>query len=58
MRVQIPAYTDHWMKGDRFGEVVRTGVRKVKDREISIAHVKLDISGKVAIVPLDDCKIV
>ena len=23
MRVQIPAYTDHWMRGDRFGEVVR-----------------------------------
>ena len=23
MRVQIPAYTDHWMRGDRYGEVVR-----------------------------------
>lgn len=23
-RVQIPAYTDRWMMGDRFGELVKT----------------------------------
>ena len=23
MRVQIPAYTDRWMMGDRYGEVVK-----------------------------------
>jgi hypothetical protein len=22
-RVQIPAYTDRWMRGDRFGEVIK-----------------------------------
>jgi hypothetical protein len=27
MRVQIPAYHDHWMRGDRFGEVVKTETR-------------------------------
>ena len=22
-RIQIPAYTDRWMRGDRFGEIVK-----------------------------------
>jgi len=60
MRVQIPAYTDRWMQGDRYGEVVKV----VRDRvpingeRPEIAHVKLDKSGKVTRVLLDDCTVV
>jgi len=60
-RVQIPAYTDRWMMGDRYGEVVK--VTKSKKRAFvpggynvsEIAHVKLDKSGKTVRVLLDDC---
>ena len=69
-RVQIPAYTDRWMMGDRFGEITKlsrmrpkhavraallTKDRFAADREI--AHVKLDISGKTVRVILDDCTV-
>lgn len=47
-RVQIPAYTDRWMMGDRYGDVVKVS-------EQGVAHVRLDISGKVVKVILDDC---
>jgi hypothetical protein len=30
-RVQIPAYTDRWMKGDRFGEIVRTSREQIRN---------------------------
>jgi hypothetical protein len=56
MRVQIPAYTDRWMRGDRFGEIVKVTKAKSKflhDKEI--AHVKLDKSGTVYKVLLNDC---
>lgn len=67
MRFQIPAYTDAWMKGDRYGELVK--VSKSRKRalksgqgpvtiEREIAHIKLDISGKIVRVILDDCTIV
>jgi hypothetical protein len=72
MRVQIPAYTDRWMMGDRFGEVVKLAkntkpanatraallTRKpfVVDREI--AYVRLDKSGKLVKVILADCTVV
>lgn len=49
MRVEIPAYTDRWMMGDRLGAVV-----SVKG---DIARVKLDISGKVVRVVLNDCTV-
>jgi len=55
-RVQIPAYTDRWMMGDRYGSVMkvtRGPNNSVFRREI--AHVKLDISGKTVRVFLDDC---
>jgi hypothetical protein len=57
MRVQIPAYTDRWMMGDRYGEVVRTWVQRPigRDRDCTIATVKLDKSGKRTNVVLDDC---
>ena len=69
-RVQIPAYTDRWMMGDRFGELVKTtkaGKGRLRDRLltadpgrygglIEIAHVKLDKSGKTVRVLLNDCQ--
>jgi len=62
MRVQIPAYTDRWMMGDRFGEVVK--IRKTAGNPGAgappreVASVKLDISGKTVRVILDDCTVV
>jgi hypothetical protein len=41
-RVEIPVYTDWWMKGDRYGEIVKT----TRVNGTLIAHVKLDKSGK------------
>jgi hypothetical protein len=52
-RVQIPAYTDRWMMGDRYGEVVKTYWSNVYLTDL--ARVKLDISGKVVTVKLKDC---
>jgi hypothetical protein len=71
-RVQIPAYTDHWMMGDRFGELVKvrrsraatarsrilSTVRADSDGTYEIAHVKLDKSGKTVRVILADCEVV
>jgi hypothetical protein len=66
-RVQLPAYTDHWMTGDRYGVVekvtkqrknVPQGARVSADAKgtyVEIAHVKLDKSGKVARVVYADC---
>lgn len=61
MRVQIPVYTDRWMMGDRYGEVIKitkrtspaTGMGPRQWREI--AHVKLDKSDKTVRVILADC---
>jgi len=69
-RVQIPAYTDRWMMGDRYGVLVKvTRPRKSKslgaraallttnrwEYNREIAHVKLDKSGKTMRFVLDDC---
>lgn len=63
-RVQIPAYTDRWMMGDRYGEVVkvvRRGIDKKRGavvmgyEQVEIAHVKLDKSGKTMKFLLADC---
>jgi len=70
-RVQIPAYTDRWMMGDRFGDLLNitrmkrraagtraallTGARR---DPVEIAHVKLDKSGKVVRVILADCELI
>jgi hypothetical protein len=66
--VQIPAYTDRWMMGDRFGKIVKvTKQRKtrasiLRERHLvagtEIAHVKLDVSGKTVRVILADCTFV
>ena len=47
MRLQIPAYTDRWMMGDRYGDVIAV--------VNGIARVRLDKSGKTVRVLLDDC---
>ena len=67
IRVQIPAYSDHWMKGDRYGELVKTtrqkatGIGRMLTSNASgmldIAHVKLDKSGKTISFLLDDCEL-
>jgi len=61
-RVQIPAYTDRWMMGDQYGEIVKVTRGKVfKNRwgdDEEIAHVKLDKSGKTLRVILADCTVV
>jgi hypothetical protein len=54
-RVQVPAWTDAWMMGDRYGTVVKVtelpgrlvGTPRVPfERARQIAHVKLDKSGR------------
>ena len=57
MRVQIPAYTDSWMMGDRYGEVTLQGkLRNAKGELADIVRVKLDKSGKSVRVWLADCE--
>jgi hypothetical protein len=62
-RVQIPAYLDRWMMGDRYGEIVRITRRKgaakrgAEDPSYEVAHVKLDKSGKTIPVMLRDCTV-
>ena len=55
MRVQIPVYTDRWMMGDRYGEIVKITRHRQLDGHPEIAHVKLDKSGKVMRFILADC---
>lgn len=68
MRVQIPAYTDRWMMGDRYGEIVKITKARPALRArlltedprrysgtVEIAHVRLDKSGKTVRVVLADC---
>jgi len=57
-RVQIPAYTDRWMMGDRYGDVVKTyRARPIKHLPLTewFYLVKLDKSGKTVRVIADDC---
>lgn len=54
-RVQIPAYTDRWMMGDRYGDVVRQDTIVIGGELVERATVKLDKSGKRVRVLLDDC---
>ena len=61
-RVQIPAYTDRWMMGDRYGEITKTYFQRnalAPDNEPrEIAVVKLDKSGKTVRVILTDCTVI
>jgi len=65
LRVQIPAHTDRWMMGDRYGEVIKIRKVAVPKRGTvgepnafvirDVATVKLDKSGKTIRVVLDEC---
>lgn len=58
-RVQIPAYTDRWMMGDRYGEVVKVTRSTKRDTwgdRYELAHVRLDKSGKTVRVIYADCR--
>lgn len=60
LRVQIPAYMDMWMRGDRFGTVMKItkpSPSKAWPKRSEVAHVLLDISGKTVRVVLDDCEV-
>lgn len=69
-RLQIPAYTDRWMMGDRYGvllkisrmrpkHAVRAGLLTKHPHDLpEVAHVKLDKSGKTIRVLLADCEVV
>jgi hypothetical protein len=69
-RVQIPAYTDRWMMGDRFGEIVSIREARPDTRaalltddprrysgKVEIARVRLDRSGVTVSVILSDCEV-
>jgi hypothetical protein len=63
MRVQIPAHTDAWMRGDRYGEVTKTFTQEKVNHlgqtyERAMARVRLDKSHKIVIVRLDACEII
>ncbi|MDB4351970.1 hypothetical protein OAA60_00890 [Porticoccaceae bacterium] len=51
-RVEIPAYTDRWMMGDRYGEVVN--VLSAGD----MLKVKLDKSGKSKLFYTMECEVI
>ena len=62
-RVQIPVYTDRWMMGDRYGEIVAYSkpmnfIDPRDPRGRTIAKVKLDKSGRTLKFWLDDCQTV
>lgn len=61
-RVEIPAHTDAWMRGDRYGEVERTFVQDRTSKagheyKREMARVRLDKSRKIVVVKLSDCKV-
>lgn len=59
IRVQIPAYTDRWMMGDRYGEVVKIIPANRANGELCDRYrVKLDKSGAVRTFVADDCTMV
>lgn len=55
VRVQIPAYTDWWMRGARYGRLVKVTEYNKLGVGHDIAHVKLDATGKVRKFVLMDC---
>jgi hypothetical protein len=50
-RVQIPAYTDAWMRGDRYGEVIA-----IVGKDQCRARVRLDKSRKVMCILISDLR--
>jgi hypothetical protein len=54
-RVQVPTYTDHGARGDRFGVVIGNDKLFTGDNVIERVTVVLDKSGKAARFEADDC---
>lgn len=54
-RCEIPAYTDRWMMGDRFGRILGYGRRLPDGRDVF--RVQLDKSGKTVRVVAEDCRV-
>lgn len=50
MRVQLKAYLDRWMRGDRYGTVTGQYTRK----GVQYVKVKMDVSGHTISLKLDD----
>lgn len=46
-RVQIPAWTDRWMRGDRYGVIVTRPHRGGKPSMLGTWFVRMDRSGRV-----------
>lgn len=64
IRVEIPAYTDRWMMGDRVGTIISkpklvaiTADHKRRET-VDMVDVRLDKSGKTVRVILDDCTVI
>jgi hypothetical protein len=53
IRVQIPAWTDAWMRGDRYGVVTRVLARLGQPKAYMV---KLDRSGRTLRFLADDCQ--
>jgi hypothetical protein len=55
-RFEIHPGLDLWMRGARFGELVKvTKARTGPHRGREIAHLRMDATGRVARVWLDEC---
>lgn len=54
-RVQIPVYTDWWIRGARYGTVQREG-RKAGGK--STVYVLLDANNRLVKVIAEDCEVV
>lgn len=47
IRVQTPVHTDAWMRGDRYGTIVRIYPKRIKgNQERAVAIVRCDRSNK------------
>lgn len=60
-RVKMPVWTDAWMMGDRFGQIVRTyKARKniIVAGGYTVAVVRLDISRHTVRMKLDDLEFI
>lgn len=58
MRVQIPVYSDHWMKGNRYGEVIGQWIVSANGGTVERYRVLLDKTGKKISVNADDCQVI
>jgi hypothetical protein len=56
-RAQLPAWSDRWMMGDRYGEIVHAGLFRTSRGPVAMATVKLDKSGKRVRFPLQDLEV-